>query len=94
MNEKDFAGMAASHKKIEIEGTDIFHFEKDKIKEAWTIFNMAELLKWLKLRYKSSVYLRFRSLLFSYSYIWVMVTVGVFNLDYYCGICHSDVNFT
>ena len=21
-----------------------------------------------------------------------MVTVGVFNLDYYCGICHSYVN--
>jgi steroid delta-isomerase-like uncharacterized protein len=26
-HEKDFAGMAASHKKIEIEGTEIFHFE-------------------------------------------------------------------
>ena len=35
----------ASHKKIEIEGTEIFHFEKDKIKEGWTIFNMAELAK-------------------------------------------------
>jgi steroid delta-isomerase-like uncharacterized protein len=44
-HEKDFAGMAASHKKIEIEGTEIFHFEKDKIKEGWTIFNMAELAK-------------------------------------------------
>src|SRR5215467_5508178 len=43
--EKDFAGTAASHKKIEIEGTEILHFEKDKIKEGWTIFNMAELAK-------------------------------------------------
>jgi steroid delta-isomerase-like uncharacterized protein len=43
--EKDFAGMAASHKKIDIEGTEILHFEKDKIKEAWTIFNMPELVK-------------------------------------------------
>jgi steroid delta-isomerase-like uncharacterized protein len=44
-HEQDFAGMAASHKKIEVEGTEIFHFEKDKIKEGWTIFNMAELAK-------------------------------------------------
>jgi steroid delta-isomerase-like uncharacterized protein len=44
-HEKDFAGTAASHKQIEIEGTEIFHFEKDKIKEGWTIFNMAELAK-------------------------------------------------
>jgi SnoaL-like polyketide cyclase len=44
-HEKDFAGMAASHKKIEIEGTEILHFEKDKIKEGWTMFNMAELVK-------------------------------------------------
>jgi steroid delta-isomerase-like uncharacterized protein len=44
-HEKDFAGMTASHNKIEIEGTEIFHFEKDKIKEGWTIFNMAELVK-------------------------------------------------
>jgi len=44
-HEKDFAGMAPSHKKIEIEGTEILHFEKDKIKEGWTIFNMAELAK-------------------------------------------------
>ena len=43
--EKDFAGTAASHKKIEIEGTEILHFEKDKIKEGWTTFNMAELAK-------------------------------------------------
>jgi steroid delta-isomerase-like uncharacterized protein len=44
-HDKDFAGMAASHKKIDIEGTEILHFEKDKIKEAWTIFNMPELAK-------------------------------------------------
>jgi steroid delta-isomerase-like uncharacterized protein len=44
-HEKDFAGTAASHKKIEIEGTEILHFEKDKIKEGWTMFNMAELVK-------------------------------------------------
>jgi len=44
-HENDFAGMAASHKKIEIEGTEILHFEKDKIKEGWTTFNMAELVK-------------------------------------------------
>jgi len=44
-HQKDFAGMAASHKKIEVEGTEILHFEKDKIKEAWTIFNMPELVK-------------------------------------------------
>jgi steroid delta-isomerase-like uncharacterized protein len=44
-HEKDFAGTAASHKKIEIEGTEILHFEKDKIKEGWTMFNMAELAK-------------------------------------------------
>jgi steroid delta-isomerase-like uncharacterized protein len=42
-HEKDFAGMAASHKKIEIDGTEILHFEKDKIKEGWTTFNMAKL---------------------------------------------------
>jgi steroid delta-isomerase-like uncharacterized protein len=44
-HEKDFADMAASHKKIEIEGTEFLHFEKDKIKEGWTVFNMAELAK-------------------------------------------------
>ncbi len=42
---RDFVGMAASHKKIEIEGTEIFHFERDQIKEGWTMFNMAELVK-------------------------------------------------
>jgi steroid delta-isomerase-like uncharacterized protein len=44
-HEKDFAGLPASHKNVEIEGVEIFHFEEDKIKEAWTIFNMPELAK-------------------------------------------------
>ena len=38
-HEGDFAGLPASHKKLEAHGADIFHFEKDKIKEAWTIFD-------------------------------------------------------
>jgi steroid delta-isomerase-like uncharacterized protein len=38
-HEKDFAGFQASHQKFEAHGADIFHFEKDKIKEAWTIFD-------------------------------------------------------
>jgi steroid delta-isomerase-like uncharacterized protein len=44
-HEKEFAGVPATHKKIEIVGTDVFHFEKDKIKEAWTTFNMPELFR-------------------------------------------------
>ena len=44
-HEKDFADVPASHKKFEIEGAEIFHFEQDKIKEAWTIFNMPDLAK-------------------------------------------------
>jgi hypothetical protein len=36
--------MAASQKKIEIEGTEILHFEKHR-REGWTMFNMAELAK-------------------------------------------------
>jgi steroid delta-isomerase-like uncharacterized protein len=44
-HEKDFADLPASHKKFEIEGAEIFYFEEDKIKEAWTIFNMPELAK-------------------------------------------------
>ena len=44
-HEKDFAGITASHKNIEIERKEILHFEKDKIKEGWTMFNMAELVK-------------------------------------------------
>jgi predicted ester cyclase len=36
-HEKDFAGMAANHEKIEVEGTEIFHFEEDKIKEGKSV---------------------------------------------------------
>jgi steroid delta-isomerase-like uncharacterized protein len=35
----DFAGLQASHEKFEVHGADIFHFENNKIKEAWTIFD-------------------------------------------------------
>jgi steroid delta-isomerase-like uncharacterized protein len=38
-HEGDFAGLPASHKKFETHGADIFHFENNKIKEAWTIFD-------------------------------------------------------
>ena len=38
-HEGDFAGLPASHKKFEAHGVDIFHFENNKIKEAWTIFD-------------------------------------------------------
>jgi predicted SnoaL-like aldol condensation-catalyzing enzyme len=31
--------LKASHEKFEAHGADIFHFETDKIKEAWTIFD-------------------------------------------------------
>jgi steroid delta-isomerase-like uncharacterized protein len=45
-HEGDFAGFPASHKKFEAHGTDIFHFENNKIKEAWTIFDaLAPALK-------------------------------------------------
>lgn len=43
-HEKDL-GMAANHKKIEIEGREIFHFEKDQIKEGRTTINITELVK-------------------------------------------------
>jgi steroid delta-isomerase-like uncharacterized protein len=42
-HEKDFAEFPATHKKFETQGVDIFHFEGDKIKEAWTICNMSVL---------------------------------------------------
>jgi len=35
----DFAGLPASNKMFEAHGADIFHFENNKIKEAWTIFD-------------------------------------------------------
>ena len=42
-HEKDFADFPATHNKFETQGVDIFHFEGDKIKEAWTICNMSVL---------------------------------------------------
>ena len=42
-HEKDFADFPATHKKFETQGVDIFHFEGDKIKEAWTICDMSVL---------------------------------------------------
>ena len=45
-HEGDFAGLPASHEKFEAHGADIFHFENNKIKEAWTIFDaLAPALK-------------------------------------------------
>jgi hypothetical protein len=38
-HEKEFAGYAATHEKFETHGADIFHFEGDKIKEVWTMFD-------------------------------------------------------
>jgi len=34
---KDFRGIPATHKNFETAGVSIFHFEGNKIKEAWTI---------------------------------------------------------
>lgn len=42
-HDKDFADFPATHKKFETQGVDIFHFEGDKIKEAWTICDMSVL---------------------------------------------------
>jgi steroid delta-isomerase-like uncharacterized protein len=42
-HEKDFADFPATHKKFETRGVDIFHFEGEKIKEAWTVCDMAVL---------------------------------------------------
>ena len=42
-HEKDFADFPATHKKFETQGVDIFYFEGDKIKEAWTICDMSVL---------------------------------------------------
>ena len=42
-HEKDFADFPATHKKFETQGVDIFHFEGDKIKEAWTLSDMSVL---------------------------------------------------
>ena len=42
-HEKDFADFPATHKKFEAEGIEIFHFEGDKIKEAWTAADLSDL---------------------------------------------------
>ena len=42
-HDKDFADFPATHKKFETRGVDIFHFEGDKIKEAWTTCDMSVL---------------------------------------------------
>ena len=42
-HERDFAGFPATHKKFEAQGVEIFHFEGDKIKEAWTVSDMSVL---------------------------------------------------
>jgi hypothetical protein len=44
-HEKDFAGFLAAHKKFETQGVEIFHFDGDKIKEAWTITDMYDLVQ-------------------------------------------------
>jgi predicted ester cyclase len=40
---KDFAGVSATNKEVEIDGVEILHFEGDKISEAWTIFDMSKV---------------------------------------------------
>ena len=42
-HEKDFTDFPATHKKFETQGADIFHFEGDKIKEAWTMTDLSVL---------------------------------------------------
>ena len=42
-HEKDFVDFPATYKKFETQGVDIFHFEGDKIKEAWTVCDMSAL---------------------------------------------------
>jgi len=44
-HEKDFADFPATHKKFETQGVEILHFEGDKIKEAWTMGNLADLVQ-------------------------------------------------
>jgi steroid delta-isomerase-like uncharacterized protein len=36
---KEFIGLPATQKAFETKGTDFLHFENDKIKEAWTVFD-------------------------------------------------------
>jgi steroid delta-isomerase-like uncharacterized protein len=42
-HEKDFADFPATHKKFEAQGIDIFYFEGDKIREAWTTADLSDL---------------------------------------------------
>jgi steroid delta-isomerase-like uncharacterized protein len=42
-HEKDFADFPATHKKFETRGVEIFHFEGNKVKEAWTTTDMSLL---------------------------------------------------
>ena len=42
-HEKDFADFPATHKKFETRGVEIFHFEGNKVNEAWTISDMSVL---------------------------------------------------
>ena len=42
-HDKDFGEYPATHKKLETHGVEILHFEGDKIKEAWTIFDMSPM---------------------------------------------------
>jgi steroid delta-isomerase-like uncharacterized protein len=44
-HEKDFADFPATHKKFETRGVEIFHFERNKVKEAWTISDMSVLAR-------------------------------------------------
>jgi len=44
-HEKDFADFPATHKKFETQGVEILRFEGDKIKEAWTMGNLADLVQ-------------------------------------------------
>jgi steroid delta-isomerase-like uncharacterized protein len=42
-HDKDFADFPATHKTFEAQGIDIFLFEGDKIKEAWTAADLSDL---------------------------------------------------
>ena len=44
-HEKDFADFPATHKKFETQGVEIFHFEGNKVNEAWTISDMSVLAR-------------------------------------------------
>lgn len=38
--EKEFLGIAPTHKELKTQGVEIFHFDNGKIKEVWTIFDI------------------------------------------------------